>query len=150
MTTGIFAEIVSTDTDTKSDGTTDDALGEFEIEFDVTAFEDTYYISATTSTVFGYQILQDGTASSTATGDATAAISSTATQEGDSYRVDEGDTETFTLVVTYNPDNTSDSYKVELDTIDYGDTAANTTNQTAHTCSPDEDFRTDSEYINAG
>ncbi len=148
LTTGIYAEIVSTDSSTKSDGDTDDALGEFTLKFDVTAFEDTYYISATTTSVFGYEIQQEGTASTTAS--ASASLTSTATQEGDAYRINEGDTETFTLVVTYNPDNTAGNYRVELNTIDYGDSAVNTTNQTAHSCTPDEDFRTPSEYINAG
>ncbi len=148
LTTGIYAEIVSTDSSTKSDGTTDDALGEFTLKFDVTAFEDTYYISATTTSVFGYEIQQEGTASTTAS--ASASLTSTATEEGDAYRINDGDTETFTLVVTYNPDNTAGNYRVELNTIDYGDSATDTTNQTAHVCSPDEDFRTPSEYINAG
>ncbi len=146
LTEGIFAEIVSVSETSKSDGSNDDAVGEFTVKFDVTAFEDTFYISATTTSVFDYDIEDgDGTTVSTSS---SAAVSSTATREGDAYRIDEGDTETFTLTVTFDPD-VAGYYRVQLNSVDYGDAAANTTNKAAHSVAPDEDFETGNLYLNA-
>jgi len=142
---GIFAEIVSVDeTKTAGDSNADD-VGDYEIEFDLTAFDDTFYVSATTSAVFGYHI-EDGNGATVATG-TVAAVTSTATKEGDAYRIDSGDTETFTLTVTLDPD-VDNFYRVELDTIDYG-TSATITGGATHTAQPDEDFETGNLYLNA-
>jgi hypothetical protein len=146
MTTGIFAEIVSTDVDTKSNGTVDDSVGEFTIKFDVTAFEETYYISATNTAVFDIDILQAGTASTTAS--YSVAVSSTASKDGSSYRIDEGETETFTLVITYEP-NYAANYSALLNSVDYGSSALASDDQTPTSASPAEDFETDPVYINA-
>jgi len=146
QSSGIFAEIVSTDKDTKSNGTVDDSVGEFTIKFEVTAFEDTYYISATNTAAFDVDVLQAGTASTTAV--ASVAVSSTATKETNSYRIDEGETETFTLTVTFEP-NYAANYSAQLVSIDFGDLASAPLNQTAHTVAPAEDFETDPVYINA-
>lgn len=146
MTTGIYAEIVSTDTDTKSNGTDDDAVGEFIIKVDITAFEETYYIS-TSSAVFDFDVMDsDGTVVATPT----AVISSTASRDGDAYRIDEGETETFTLTITAEP-GVADYYKAVLNSIDFGSANAHpaVVDQTAHTVSPVEDFETDNVYINA-
>jgi hypothetical protein len=149
LTEGIFAEIVSTDEEVqvKTIGGTEQDEATFELVFDVTAFDDTFYISATSAaaTVFGYRV-EDGSGADVATS-THAAVSSTATKEGDSYRVNSGDTETFTLTVTLNPD-VSGFYRVELDTIKYGTSAAAPGGAT-HNAQPDEDFETDNVNVNA-
>lgn len=148
MTEGIFGEIVSINETTKSDGTTDDALGQFEFKVDVTAFGDTYYVSATTTSVFNYTVLDsNGNTVSTTT---SIAVSSTATQDGSAYRIDDGTKKTFTVTVTVDP-AVAGNYRVRLNSIDYGTSATNTTDATGagHTLAPTEDFKSDNLYVNA-
>ncbi len=145
---GIFAEIVSVDETKTAGDNNDNDVGDFEIKFDLTAFDDTFYVSATTTDVFAF-VVEDGAgvASTTETAAANAAITSTATKEGDAYRIDSGDTETFTLTITVNP-SSDDFYRAQLNTVEYGATAA-TPYGTIHTASPDEDFETDNLFLNA-
>jgi peptidoglycan hydrolase-like protein with peptidoglycan-binding domain len=142
---GIFAEIDTITETSKSDGTVDDAVGEFKLKFNLTSFEDTYYVSATTTSVFAYDLLDsDG---DIVTASSTAAITSTATETGDAYRIDDGTEESFTLTVTVNPD-VEGNYRVRLNSVDFGISSTNTTNETAHTVAPAEDFRSDFLYLN--
>jgi len=142
---GIFAEIVSIDeTKTTGDNNAND-VGDYKIKFDVSAFDDTFYVSATTSSVFVYHI-EDGNGTTVSTS-STSAITSTATKEGSAYRIDDGDKETFTLTVTLNP-QVSGYYRVELDSITFSADAA-TPYGSSHTASPDEDFESDNLYLNA-
>ncbi len=145
MTSGIFAEIVSIDTDTKSNGTDDDTIGEFKFKVDITAFDEDYYVS-TSSAVFDYDIFDSN--GDAASGTPVAVVSSTATKTGGAYRIDDGDTETFTLTISLEP-GVGDYYTAVLNSVDYGSAAATPTDQTAHTCAPAEDFESDPVYINA-
>lgn len=143
---GLFAEIISIEeVKTAGDNNANDS-GDFKIKFDVSAFDDTFYISATTSaaTTFTYRV-EDGSGSTVST-TTSAAVSSTATKEGDSYRIDDGDTEEFTLTVTLNPDLTN-YYRIELDSFLYGTSATNP-GSASHTAAPDEDFESDVLYLN--
>lgn len=145
MSTGIFAEIVSTSVDTMSNGVDDDSVGKFTIKFDVTAFEDTYYVSTTTA-VFDFDLLDgDGAA---AAGTSSASISSTATKKDGAYRIDEGDTETFTLTINLEP-GVAGYYRAILNSVDFGTAPASPTDMDAHTCAPADDFETDPIYVNA-
>lgn len=141
---GLFAEIVSIDeTKTAGDDNAND-VGDYKIKFDLNAFDDTFYVSATTSAVFVYHV-EDGNGTTIAT-TTSSAVTSTATKEGSAYRIDDGDKETFTLTVTLNPDTTG-FYRVELDSITYGTTAA-TPYGSSHTAAPDEDFESDNVNLN--
>jgi Putative peptidoglycan binding domain len=146
LTAGIFAEIVSTDVDTKNGPGGDDTLGEFIIKFDVTAFEDDYYLSATNTAAYDVSILQAGTASSTAV--KSIAISSTAAKNNNAYLIADGDTETVTLTITFEPGFAA-NYSALLNSVDFGDLESAPLNQTAHEASPAEDFETDPVFINA-
>ena len=146
MSTGIYAEIVTTDTDTKSNGTVDDSVGEFIIKFDVTAFEDAYYLSATNTAAYDIDILLAGV--DTATTSFSVAISSTASKANNAYTINEGETETMTLTITLEP-GAAGNYSAILNSVDYGNLESAPLNQTAHTVSPAEDFETDPIYINA-
>jgi hypothetical protein len=144
-TEGIFAEIVSTDeTKTAGDNNSDD-VGDYEIEFDLTAFDDTFYVSATSTGVITYQV-ENGSGSTVAT-TTTEALTSGASKEGDAYRIDSGDSETFTLTVNLDPD-TDGFYRIQLVSIEYGSTAALPYGVT-HTVSPEEDFETGLLNLNA-
>lgn len=146
LTQGIFAEIVSIDETSKSDGTNDDAVGEFKFKLDVTAFDDTFYMSATSSAIVAYTVYDADGASTTVKALASAALSSTATKEGSSYRIDEGDTETFTFTVSFDAP-VQGYYYVTLDSITYGDTAALPYGET-HTAAPTADFESDNLLLN--
>ena len=146
MTTGIYAEIVSTDADTKDAGTDVNNLGEFIIKFDVTAFEDTYYLSATNTAAYDVDIYKDGVATTTPA--YSMAISSTKTKTNNAYRIDEGQTETITLTISYEP-GAAANYTAKLVTVDYGALESAPLDQTAHTVAPAADFETDPIYIQA-
>jgi len=146
MTAGIYAEIVSTDADTKDAGTEVNNLGEFIIKFDVTAFEETYYLSATNTAAYDVDILLAGV--DTATTSHSIAISSTATKNNNAYRIDEGQTETVTLTITIQP-GAAGNYTARLQSVDYGALESAPLDQTAHTVAPVADFETDPIYIQA-
>jgi hypothetical protein len=143
---------------TSGDSSAND-LAEFTIKFDLTAFDDTFYVDATagTSTEAGavaaiYKIENSaGTEIVYATSTVSDVLSSTASLESGDFRIDEDDTETFTLKVTFNPSDTpgSGDYRVQLVSVDFGDDAgASVFNQTAHIASPDEDFETEYVFLN--
>jgi peptidoglycan hydrolase-like protein with peptidoglycan-binding domain len=113
---------------TNSNSTQDDDEGVFTIEFDVTAFEQDVYVneSLARGTAQGTEginyLIEDGQGDTIATGDIGGAIlDSTADKDGDRYRIDEGQTETFTVVVEFDP-ATSGFYQLQLYSINYNDT----------------------------
>lgn len=147
---GIFAEIVSVDSTTKSLNDNEE-VAEFTIKFDVTSFENTYYVPSAVADAVTFAIENSaGVALADITGATTSvkSLSSTATKDGSSYRVDEGDTETFTLKVTLNTDALTGSFRLQLLTVDFGNDPSTPTNEVAHNVSPAEDFETDYESIN--
>ena len=138
---GIFAEIVSTDTDKNDDGTQAD----FEIKYDITSFEDDFYMGSTSDAVT-YHIELDGATVATGT---TAAISSTADEESNgNYLVQDGQTETFTLTVSLDPD-TAGFYRLVLDSVEYSATNSGTVDDETHTVAPASDFKTDQTSLEA-
>lgn len=103
------------------------AYGTYTIKFKVTALDEDAFISAdlastTGSTTAGVTYAIEG-------GDYEGSISniltSTATKQGNFFRVREGRTETFTLSVTLNPD-VAGTYKVSLGSVRFNDTADTT------------------------
>lgn len=121
----------STELQENSNATTDDDEGVFTIEFDVTAFEQDVYINqsalrgTTTGTGGVNYILEDGSGDEVASGSVSGAIlDSTADEVGNRYRIPEGQTETFTLIVEFDPDSEG-FYKLQLHSINYNDTDAN-------------------------
>lgn len=148
LSKGIFGEIVSIEETSKSDGTSDDAVGQFKFRFDVTAFENTYYVSATTSSVVAFTVLDANGFDMTATSGASVVVTSDATKQGSAYRVDDGATKTFTVTVTIDP-TVAGNYRVQLDSLDFGSSSTNTTDQTAHNLKPAADFESDPIYLNA-
>jgi hypothetical protein len=142
---GIFAEINSITETSKSDGTVDDAIGTYKFVVDITAFEDTFYIDATSTSVWGITVLEaDG---DTATPTPSIVVTSTASKESSTgYRIDDGDTESFTVTVTFDP-AVADNYQVTLDSVEYGDTAASPFGED-YSFTPVEDYESDYLYLN--
>lgn len=97
-------------------------VGSYVIEFRVKALENDVYV-ATSSDATGtvgvtYQV--GGTAY---TGTSTSVLTSNATQSGGFYKVSQGQTRDFTLVVTLDPD-AAGLYDVRLGTIRFGESAS--------------------------
>ncbi len=132
-----------------TDGSTTDDEGVFEIEFEVTAFENDLYIddtatrgTAESNTGLNFQLLVGGTA--TTAGTAVATVDSDAELDGARYLVSEGETETFTLTVEFDP-NITGSYKLQLYSVNFNDTNADA--DTQQLALPEEDYETDSLTI---
>jgi hypothetical protein len=145
---GLFAEIVSTNASVRTINNGIDDVVDYTIKFDVTAFDTTAYVSSVVGTALpvGTSVLvEDNTGTSVlATGASTTvqALSSTATKEGSSFRVDDGDTETFTYTVTLNTDTgETGSFRIQLVNMIWGTTAGTPTGSTL-TFAPTEDFQT--------
>tara|TARA_B100000508_G_scaffold114486_2_gene93300 strand:- start:3628 stop:5670 length:2043 start_codon:yes stop_codon:yes gene_type:complete len=143
----VLAEDVETSTDTSGDN---DTLGEFTIDFDVTAYDGDFYItdnSAANTGSDGAVFLIEGPATTTAT------ITSTLTSTGDEdttgvFTVEEGETETFTLRVTADV-ATSGDYRVTLRKVYYSTNTDGATGAVERALNPVQDYRTDYETIQA-
>jgi len=148
-TAGVFAEIVSTDTDAEG---TDGDIGVFTIKFDLTAFEGDYFVEAVASSTAttGVFYSLDGPGGATLSDSAT--LTSTADEPtAGVFEVVDGQTETFTLKVNVDSDTDGD-VRLQLEQVLYGASAADAVDSGAvesHTASPDEDFRTDYQLIAA-
>jgi hypothetical protein len=134
---------VDTDTDTVGDGTTQ--LGEFTITFDVTAVEDDFYIvdSATTTGEatdgIGYTLVRPSGAADPDSLSAT--LSSTGDEDTGVFKVEKGETETFTLTVSVDP-AAGGQYRVRLDDVFYTANSAGTGTQIEYSTIPAQDYRT--------
>jgi hypothetical protein len=133
----------SSETDTLG---TNDTIGEFVLEFEVTAVEGDFYITeeATTSTaaVEGVVFTVDG-------GSATVSGTLTSTADEDTpgvFTVREGETKTFTLTVTVDPAATG-AFRVTLSEIWYSDDADGVTGALDYLPTPASDYRTASQSI---
>jgi hypothetical protein len=142
------ADSVTTDTDTLSEG----KVGEFTIEFDVTAFEDDFYITdnagnSSSTVTDGVKFTVIGSGSSSAAVDAT--LTSTADENTTGvFTVEEGQTETFTLYVTVDP-TVQGNFRVSLDEVIYSANADGTSTPQTRTLTPVSDYRTGVQVITA-
>ena len=145
---GIFAEIVSTDANVNNGDDNANDEGNFVIKFDVTAFEDTFYIGSTTAAAVDYDVLQGG---SVYTGGTTSAsLTSTASKESGTirnFRIDEGETETFTLTVSVNPAATG-FFSVILNSVNFNADNTSTYGE-SYEVTPVDDFETDEIQLDA-
>lgn len=153
-TTGIMV----TDGDTSASSNSDANLGTFSISFDVEALEDDVYIyrgagagdndttpfsELASTTGIAFTVYQGGTASTTV-GGTSAIIQSGARVVDNHYEVREGDTETFTLTVTLDPQTSgTDLYYIELDAIRFdSETLSGTIDDSVYIIPKSRDFQT--------
>ncbi len=139
------ANVTSALVDTNSPDEESDNEGVYTIKFDVTAVDQNVYIPKTasrgvsqTSGVTFRVLGTDG--KPVTTGTASGGLSSTADTDGNYFVVSEGDSETFTLTVNYDPE-TSGFYGVGLTRVNYSATAAKPDAQAV--AKPFADFVTD-------
>ena len=109
--------------------------GVFHVKFDVTAFENDVWINKTATqgvvaTTSGVNyIVRDSSGVAVATGTATAALSATADTDGTQFKVNQGETKTFDLAVTFDPAGAAGQYfTVEVQGVNFATAANGTTN----------------------
>ncbi len=127
---------------------TNDTIGEFVLEFEVTAVEGDFYITdnATTTTP-GNPSNGIGYTASGGTAVLSASVTSTADEDTTGvFTVREGETETFTLTVTVDPDATG-SFRVSLDEVWFTTNPNGTSSTELYTPLPASDFRTSPQSI---
>ena len=140
------ADEFSSETDTLGN---DDTIGEFTLEFDVTAVEGDFYIAEAASTTAdvttgGVEFMVTGTVG---TGSVTASLDSTGDfSVDDAYTVREGETETFTLTVTIDPQNTG-TFRVTLEEVWSSANTNGVTGSEVYFTIPASDFRTNTQAI---
>ncbi len=129
---------------------TNDTIGEFTLEFEVTAVEGDFYITdtatstASTTQADGVQFAVDGTVGA---GTVSASLTSTADEDTTGvYTVREGETETFTLVVTIDPASTG-TFSVELASLFYSEDTDGITSAEEYVITTPSDFDTAPQSI---
>ncbi len=137
-----------------NDASTSDNQAEFTIVFTVEATDEDLYVEKTTergahdgtpNSGVNY-ILEDATAggSATTTGTVSASLTSTADTSGGYFFVPDGETETFTLTVVFDPALTS-FYQLQLDSLNFANSEATPTDE--QVAAPAEDFETGSRNV---
>lgn len=113
---GVSASVTSVDSNTNDYGT-------YEIEVEVTAFEQDVFISTNPATSTSY-VLQDGAGVTATTGTRSITLESSADETGGYFEINEGETETLTLRVTYTPGVANTAARLVLNSISFNETAA--------------------------
>ncbi|MCB9818072.1 hypothetical protein H6787_01140 [Candidatus Nomurabacteria bacterium] len=152
-TEGAVLEFVSSTETQKdnSDATTTDDSGTFVLKFDVTAFEADLFINKTAAsgttmgTVGVNYLLTDGSGSVVSVGTPTQSLSSSAKTEGGQYKIAQGETETFTLTVSIDP-NATGFYGAQVYSLNFKTSAGNPVTQ--QKALPAEDYESDPLEIN--
>jgi len=153
---GINAEMSSPSKNVVVVDLDDNDYAEFEMTVEVDAFEVEAFVSQFAATSIEYSIINasNGNVAHTeagvgtvTTGSAVASVSSSASLEGNEYRVNEGDSETLTISVTYTPGDGAatvgvgaGSYRLQLDAINFATTPLGATS--AYATLPTEDYST--------
>jgi hypothetical protein len=143
-TKGIIGEANDTTAEATSVDGDDNDYGTFSVKVDVTAFEQDVYIAKAVGTSINY-VMQDenGTTISTTS---TAVLSSNATTDGSYFRINDGETKTVTLTVTFSPGTVSAaSARLQLTSIEFADGAS--APDQVWTAVPVEDYQTQTVTI---
>ncbi len=145
--TGVAVEAVSTSESVTTPGQdSTKTYGTYTIRFDVTALEDDAFIDdvASSSAALADAGVSFALIGGSFTGTTTAVLTSTAdfvSGNGGRFEVREGETETFTLTVTLDP-NATGTFGVRLNGVNFNDTNA-TADTTFTVDASNQDFRTD-------
>jgi peptidoglycan hydrolase-like protein with peptidoglycan-binding domain len=119
--------------------------GTYEVEVEVTAFEQDVFISTDPAVSMGYD-LQDGAGSSSVAGSRSVTLVSSADEGGAGnafFEISEGQTETLTLTITYTPGVANTASRLVLQDITFDETGTViTTDDKTQTTLPASDYRT--------
>jgi peptidoglycan hydrolase-like protein with peptidoglycan-binding domain len=138
-TAGVDVVVESVDADVTTQDLATNDYATYVVEVEVTAFEQDAYFSTTPGTSFAY-VLENGASVVAVTGSQTVSLTSTADEQGAYFLVNEGETETFTLTVTYVPGVVNTAARMQLVSTAFAATAVAPTQ--TWTASPEEDYRT--------
>ncbi len=148
---GITLDVNTTDaTATINNTIANDSFGQFTINFDVTAVEETAFVALTaaraTGTAAAIYVIEDANGATVATGTVTESLTrkSGGSVSGGFVQIASGETAVFELVVTYNP-VAAGQFRVQLLNIGFNTTAA-LRNDTGLAI-PVEDFETSNTLI---
>ncbi len=151
-TEGVVVELTDSNVTSKAntDTTLADDEGVYTLEFDVTAFNGDIYIddsaaSGTTMSTEGANFIVTSGGSAITTGTRVATLDSDAELTSGRFKVAEGETESFTLTVEFDPESTG-SYKVQLYSVNFK-VDTNGAPDTQQLALPAEDFDTASLTI---
>ncbi len=150
VATGIIVPVDSVETVADASGD-NDTTGEFEITFEVTAVEGDFYINDYASrngstTLGGVEFDVEASGAGVATG-ISGTLSSTADEgTAGAFHIPEGETEEFTLNVTFTA-STAGQFRVVLKEVWYA-TADDGNPGTLYTPTPAQDFRTTYKQVN--
>ncbi len=123
---------------TNGDSANDD-YATYKIVLDVTAFEQDVFLSTNVATSVNYTVVNG--AGAVASGTATAVFDSSADIESGSFKINEGETETVTLTVTFDAATAGTAARVQFGMLIFGETAV-AVNQ-SWLALPATDYRTD-------
>lgn len=144
-TGGISVEIDSKTSDVSVvEGATND-YATFTIDFEVTAFEQDVYIPTDVATATTWEVQNQSGTDLSGTGTSTPILDSTADVDGDYFVVNEGQTETFTLEVTYLPGVANQAARLQLLTVEYAADDVDPTD--TWNATPLSDYRTPTKTI---
>lgn len=145
-TTGTSGENVNTTASVTTVNGDNNDYATFSIEFDITAFEQDAYIPTDADDATVWRVENQSGTDITGTGSATAVWDSTADEEGDFFVVQEGQTETFELQVTYIPGVANTAARLQLVSVAYDSEEDATPDQTWN-ATPASSYRTPTRVI---
>jgi hypothetical protein len=118
----------------------------FEVELDITAFEQDVYIPTDPSVGTTWRIVDSSGNDLSGTGNATAILDSSAREQGNYFVIRDGQTETLTLQVVYVPGVANTAARLELQAVHYDSEQDATPDQTWN-AAPASDYRTQVRVI---
>lgn len=139
-TMGIDTEMTDDSASKLSVDGADNDTATFEIEVEVTAFEQDVYIDVDPANSISYSLV-DGTGATATSGSQVVVLSSSADEVSGYFEITEGSTETITLQVTYTPGEDA-SARLQLNSITFDDDSTGSGNTSTQTTLPATDYRT--------
>ncbi|MFM2339597.1 MAG: hypothetical protein RLZZ360_233 [Candidatus Parcubacteria bacterium] len=138
-TTGLDVTLDSDSAVVTTGDSANDDYATYEIVLDVTAFEQDVFISTNQATSASVSIVNS--AGATVSGTSSVVLDSSADVEGGSFKINEGETESVTITVTFDATTAGASARLQLNSLVFGETDG--ANNQTWLALPAEDFRTD-------
>jgi hypothetical protein len=138
-TTGIDTTMVEDSADVTTGDNANDDYATYEVEIEVTAFEQDVFIDVDPAASVAF-LLQDGAGSTSVNGTRSVVLTSSADESAGYFEINEGETETLTLTVTYTPGVANTASRLVLQSVAFAETAILATQ--TQTTLPSTDYRT--------
>jgi len=119
---------------------------EFTLAVDVTAIGDQFFVEDNAVTALAATVLRNGTTTGVVTASTSQTMTSNATKDLNRFRIDEGQTRTFTLRVTYRPEGDRVNFRTQFENLQFWDAATGGVSKT-QPFSPASEFRSEDVTI---